>query len=115
MATLTKRMRGGSLMFEIRFYVNGERTTIPLGAKYNEQTATDMLRVVKVLVHNKINSIPILDKRSHLWIDTATQEIRDKLGKAGLIEVSPVAYGQGALGFLPKAKDRHQGINGTGL
>ena len=89
MANLTKRIRNGSLMFEIKFYVNGQRKTIPLGVKYTEKTATEMLGIVETLVLYNANSIPVLDKRTQTWIETATPELRDKLAKAGLIELPP--------------------------
>jgi len=76
-------------MFEIKFYVNGQRKTIPLGVKYTEKTATEMLGIVETLVLYNANSIPVLDKRTQTWIETATPELRDKLAKAGLIELPP--------------------------
>ena len=89
MAALKKRMRGGSLMFEINFYINGTRKTILLGAKYTEKTATELKGIVETLLHNKNNSVEILGKKTAVWIESASQEIRDKLVKAGLIELPP--------------------------
>ena len=89
MATLTKRTRGGSLMFEIKFYVNGKRKTIPLGVKYTERTATELLGIVETLVRYNDNGIAVLDRRTQSWIETATPELREKLAKAGLIELPP--------------------------
>ena len=82
-------MRGGSLMFEICFFTNGQRKTIPLGAKYTEKTATELKGIVEMLLHYKDNGIAILDKRTSVWIESATQEIKEKLAKAGLIELPP--------------------------
>ena len=89
MATLAKR-EGKTPSYEIQFYLSGQsskRTTIYLGGRYNEQTATDMLRIVETLVYYRDNSIQMIDKRTLAWLESATQEIRDKLGRAGLIEV----------------------------
>ena len=83
MASLRKRTRGGSLMFEIDFYIDGQRKTIPLGVKYTERTATEML------VRHNDNGITVLDRRTQTWIETAGPEIREKLAKAGLIELPP--------------------------
>ena len=71
-------------MFEIDFYTNGQRKTIPLGAKYTEKTAKDLKEIVETLLQHKDNSVTILDKRTSVWIESATQEIREKLAKAGL-------------------------------
>ena len=89
MASLRKRLRGGSLMFEIDFYAKGKRTTIPLGASYTEKTATELKGIVETLLHNYKNGILIRDKRTDAWIESASDEIRLKLGKAGLIDVPP--------------------------
>jgi len=91
MASLRKRTRGGSLMFEIDFYTNGQRKTIPLGVKYAEKTAENLLEIVEMLLRCKDNGVMVLDKREQTrmqtWIETAPQEIRQKLAKAGLIEI----------------------------
>ncbi len=89
MATLTKRLRGGSLMFEIQFYSGGVRKTIPLGKKYTERTANDLLDVVEVLLHCLANGIEYPGKKTVGWIESAGPEIRQKLGKAGLIVIPP--------------------------
>lgn len=89
MASLRKRKRGGSLMFEIDFYVNRKRTTIPLGAKYTERTAIELKGIVEMLLHYKDNGILVPDKRTAVWIESAAPEIREKLAKAGLVELPP--------------------------
>ena len=89
MASLRKRMRGNSPTFEIDFFANGQRKTIPLGAKYTKKTATDLKDVVETLLRYKDNGVVILDKRTSVWIESTTQEIRAKLAKAGLIELPP--------------------------
>ena len=89
MATLTKRMRGGSLMFEIQFCINTRRKTIPLGKRYTEKTARELLEVVDVLLHCQTNGIEAPGKKTVSWIKSASDEIRQKLAKAGLIAVPP--------------------------
>lgn len=89
MASLRKRKRGGSLTFEIDFYVNRKRTTIPLGAKYTERTAKEMKGIVETLLHYKNNGVLVPDRRTTAWLESATPELREKLAKAGLIEIPP--------------------------
>ena len=89
MASLRKRIRGKSLMFEIDFYVDGRRKTIPLGKKYTEKTARELLEVVESLLHCRANNIEVPGKRTVVWVESASPEIRSKLGKAGLIEIPP--------------------------
>ena len=87
MATLTKRIRNGSTMYEVQWYSGGTRKTIPLGKKFTEKTAKELLDVAEVLLHCKTNGIEYPGKKTVSWIETASPEIRKKLGKAGLIEV----------------------------
>jgi len=88
MATLIERKRGGSLMFEIRFYVGKQRKTIPLGKKYTPKTAREFQSVVDDLLYCQTNS-ENPKKKTLAWIQEASPEIRDKLAKAGLIDVPP--------------------------
>jgi integrase len=74
-------------MFEIHFFTNGQRKTIPLGAKYTEKTATELKGIIEMLLRYRDNGIAVLDKRTSVWIESATQEIREKLAKAGLLEL----------------------------
>jgi len=89
MASLIKRIRGKSLMFEIRFSVGKQRKTITLGKRYTEKTAKELREVVNVLLHCQDNGIEIPGKKTLAWIEFASPEIREKLGKAGLIEIPP--------------------------
>ena len=89
MATLTKRLRGGSLMFEVQWYEGGRRRTIPLGKKYTERTARGLQEVVDTLLHCQANGIETPGKRTLAWIESASPEIREKLANAGLIEIPP--------------------------
>ena len=89
MARLIERTRGKSLMFEIRFYVGGQCKTIPLGKKYTPETARELTGIVETLLRYKDNGVTVLDKRTQVWIETASPEIREKLAKAGLIVLPP--------------------------
>ncbi len=89
MASLRKRTRGGSLMFEIDFYQNGQRKTIPLGVKYTQKTANELKGIVETLLRYTENGTTVVDRRTETWIETASPEIRVKLSKAGLIELPP--------------------------
>jgi len=76
-------------MFEVRFYVGKQRKTIPLGKKYTQKTAEKLREVVEVLRHYQDNGIEYPGKKTMDWIQSASDEIREKLGKAGLIDVPP--------------------------
>jgi integrase len=76
-------------MFEIQWYANKQRKTIPLGKKYSEKTARELLEVVNALLYNQANGIEYPSKRTVCWIESASPEIREKLAKAGLVEVLP--------------------------
>jgi len=89
MATLIKRTRGGSRMFEIRFSADGQRKTIPLGKKYTEKTAGELREVVEHLIHCQDNGIEQPGKKTLAWIQEASTEIRDKLARFGLIVQPP--------------------------
>ncbi len=89
MASLRKRKRGGSLMFEIDFYQNGQRKTIPLGVKYTQKTANELKGIVETLLRYTENGVTEADRRTKTWIETTNPEIRIKLAKAGLIEIPP--------------------------
>ena len=86
MATLAKR-EGKTPSYEIQFFQSGQRTTIYLGGRrYSEKTANELKDIVERLIYCRDNS-QMLDKRTLVWLESATPEIRDKLAKAGLIDV----------------------------
>lgn len=87
MATLSIRP-GNTPGYEIRFvdYRNRRKTIYLGGRKYSQQTANELKTIVEVLVYNQNNFVVILDARTSKWIETASPEIRKKLGQAGLIE-----------------------------
>ena len=89
MASLRKRVRGNSPTFEIDFFASGQRKTIPLGAKYTAKTANELKGIVEMLQRYRDNGVTILDKRTYVWIESAPQEIKEKLAKVGLIELAP--------------------------
>ena len=88
MATFCKQ-KGKTPSYVIQFFdTKGRRLTIYLGGRrYSEKTAHELKEVVETLVHCRDNSLPKLDKRTLAWIESASPEIREKLRKAGLIEV----------------------------
>jgi len=88
MATLVHRKTGKNRGFEIRFSdPHGRTLTITLGRKFNQKTATDLKGVVEALIYYLDNAISVPDKRVLTWIETASQEIKEKLAKAGLIAI----------------------------
>ena len=89
MASLIKRIRGKSLMHEVRFYVDGKMKTIQLGAKYTARTATELKGIVETLLRCLDNGESTPGKRTLAWIESASGEIREKLSNAGLIVVPP--------------------------
>jgi len=72
-------------MFEIQFCTDARRKTIPLGKRYTEKTAKELLEVVEVLLHCRANGVEVPSKKTVGWIKSASDEIQDKLAKAGLI------------------------------
>ncbi len=86
MATLSKKKNG---TFEIQFRDGcGYRKTLYLGQRYTERTATELKGVVEKLLVCQSNSTD-LDRRSTVWLETASVEIREKLPGVGLIVVPP--------------------------
>ena len=88
MATLLQRP-GKTPGYEVRFYgIDGQRHAIYLGGRrYSKKTAQTLKDVVETLVFHQHNSMPVQDKRTLFWIESSTPEIRQKLAKAGLIEI----------------------------
>lgn len=84
MATLSKKNRGAwAIQFRDEL---GSRKTISLGSHITERTAKEFREVVSRLIHCRSNSSP-LDRRTEVWIQTASREIQTKLAKARLIEI----------------------------
>lgn len=87
MATLAIRS-GKTPGFEIQFFHQGRRKTIYLGGRrYCERTARELLGVVETLIYLADNSIAVCDKKTLAWIEAASDDIRQKLQKAGLVEI----------------------------
>lgn len=89
MATLMKRRSGKSEFWMIQFYdLKKNKKYISLSAtKYNEKTAKELKEVVEILLYNFNNSIEVPSKKTEHWITACNEEIRNKLAKAGLIEM----------------------------
>ena len=82
MATLSKRANG---IFIIQFRdEHRQRKTITLGKRFTEKTAKELHNVVEKLVHCRDNATES-DKRTAVWVETASVEIQSKLAEAGLI------------------------------
>ncbi len=90
MATLSRRA-GKTPGYEIRFFdPHGRRLTLYLGGRrYSEKTANELKGIVETLVYYRDNAITVPDKRTLAWLESASPEIREKLGNAGLIVVPP--------------------------
>ena len=88
MATLYRRA-GSTPGYEIRFFdQQGNRLTVYLGGRrYSKQTATELKQIVETLVYYKDNAIVVPDKKTLAWLEATAPEIRQKLAKAGLIDV----------------------------
>ncbi len=90
LATLAKR-GGKTPSYEVQFYPDGQssqRKTIYLGGRrYTEKTANELKGIVETLVYYRDNSITVPDKKTLAWLESASQEIREKLGNVGLIVV----------------------------
>ena len=87
MATLRERANG---TFEIQFWDEyRQRKTITLsGRRFKKPTAERLREAVKVLINKKINDDPTQHKRTKDWIEAAPLEIREKLARFGLWQVS---------------------------
>jgi hypothetical protein len=89
MATLIKRKSGKTPGFEIRFFdPQKNRQTIYLGGrKYSEKMAMRLKEVVETLVYYRDNMITVPDKQTQAYLESVPQEIKQKLGTVGLIEI----------------------------
>ena len=88
MATLYRRNTGKVPGYEIRFFdQHGQRVLVYIGGrKYNEKLANELVGIVEKLVYFRDND-EVPDKKTLAWLESATPEIREKLAKAGLIEI----------------------------
>ena len=85
MATLTKEKTGS---WSIRFVdEHGNRKSVFLNNKFNEQSANDLKRIIETLIVCRNNN-QFPDKRVFTYLETAPPEIQAKLEKAGLIKQS---------------------------
>lgn len=86
MAALSSK-GGGS--FQIQFADQNKRTqTLSLSRKkYSEEIAKEVHRIVEKLIYNRENGIDIPDKKTQVWIETASPAIQEKLARVGLISV----------------------------
>ena len=91
MATLRKREDVGTAgTYEIQFWdEHRRRRTITLSCrKYTEHTARLLQSAVKTLVYEKINDVTVPHRRTKEWVETAPLEIREKLARFDLCQVS---------------------------
>jgi len=81
---------GSEGIYEIQFWDEyRHRKTITLsGRKYSERTAIGLRDAVKTLVYEKINDVAVPHRRTQEWIEAAPLEIRKKLAKFGLCQMS---------------------------
>ena len=80
MATLERKGKG----HRIKFFVNGERIQLFLGAKYRPKTANELKETIETLIACRDNHQQP-DKRVIAYLETTPPEIRAKLESAGLI------------------------------
>ena len=90
MATLAIDRRGGKInAYNIQWFEGTQRRTIHLGAKrYSKKTAERLKDVIERLLYYRWNPDEIPDKMTMHWLREAPAQIRSKLAKAGLIEVT---------------------------
>ena len=87
MATFTKAKSG---YFQIQFSDLDKRRirTVSLSQKkYSEETARGLHRIVESLIYKRENGIDVLDKKTQIWIESASPTIQEKLAKVDLIQV----------------------------
>jgi len=87
MATLQVRRNG---TYEIQFWDEyRRRRTITLsGRKYTERTARILQDAVRVLIYEKVNDVAVPHRKTREWIESAPLEIREKLARFNLCQVS---------------------------
>jgi integrase len=89
MATLTVDKSGKTAGYTIQWYDGDRRRTLYLGGRrYNRKTAERIKEVIETLVYHRWNGTTVLDKATAHWLKSASDHIRSKLEKAGLIVVT---------------------------
>lgn len=76
--------------YQIQFTGQDKKTrTISLSAKkYSWDMARELFRIVEKLIYNRENGIDILDKKTRVWIGSASPALQEKLEKVDLIQVA---------------------------
>lgn len=90
MATLFEKPSGNGKAWGIAFKCEVQRKRIVISfsqEQYTKRTAEKMKEVVEVLIRNRKNHIPLLDKHTERWINDADENLKGKLAAAGLIEL----------------------------
>lgn len=89
MATVKEVKRKRGKAFQIQYWVRGERKWLSLGSDYEKRAALEIASVVDRLVAAQIAGRP-LDQRTERWLELATDDLRDRLERAGLIQIERV-------------------------
>ena len=87
MATLSVDRRSGKVAsYNVQWHEGKQRRTIHLGGKrYSRKTAQHLKDIVEKLLYFNRNGITVPDKTTELWIQSAPDDRKSKLAKAGLI------------------------------
>jgi integrase len=91
MATLVIDNSAPTLGYNIQYYDGKKRKTIYLGGRrFSRKTAEKVKEIVEILIYYRDNGITVPDKSVLYWLETVSDAIRNKLAKAGLIEIPDV-------------------------
>lgn len=89
MATIKTNKRKGGNAYQIQYTVDGGRRWLSLGSKYRKEDAQEIGRIVDRLVAAYETERP-LDRQTAQWLDAASDDLRDRLERAGLISIKRV-------------------------
>jgi integrase len=74
--------------YRIQWTTDNQRKSISLSRKkFSERTAKELQHVIEELIYYQNNSIEIPNKRTSVWIESASPIIRTKLAKVGLLTI----------------------------
>ena len=89
MATVVKQKRKRVDAYQIHFKFRGERRFLSLGSKYGKEECDEIARYVDKLV-TACETDAALDRRSLAWLDSISDDLRERLANVDLIRIKRV-------------------------
>ena len=89
MATVIKQKRKRAEAFQIQFKFKGERRWLSLGSNYGKEVAEEIARHVDKIVA-ACETEQSLDRRTLAWIESISDDLRERLANVGLIQIKRV-------------------------